>query len=98
MNPLLSEGRTIVRLEVQTDKLAGIYAVCINCNKRFTSMRGDVLNHVCVVLHKANKKGEFFNEGEIDIEVILSVLNARANHINALEESGPYSIYLTNHL
>jgi hypothetical protein len=38
-NPLPSEGRTIVRLEVQADKLAGIYAVCINCNKRFTSMR-----------------------------------------------------------
>lgn len=55
---------------------------------------GDVLNHVCDVLHKANKKGEFFNEGEIDIEVTLSVLNARANHINALKESGPYSIYL----
>jgi hypothetical protein len=55
---------------------------------------GDVLNHVCDVLHKANKKGKFFNEGEIDIEVTLSVLNARANHINALKESGPYSIYL----
>ncbi|MGC2570635.1 MAG: hypothetical protein WA364_03915 [Candidatus Nitrosopolaris sp.] len=39
MDPLPSEGRTIVRLEVQADNEAGIYAVCIKCNKRFTSMR-----------------------------------------------------------
>ncbi|MGC2571696.1 MAG: hypothetical protein WA364_09315 [Candidatus Nitrosopolaris sp.] len=38
MNQLPSERRTTGRLEVQSDKVAGIYAVCINCNKRFTSM------------------------------------------------------------
>ena len=38
MNPP-SETRTIVRPEVQADKVAGISAVCLNCNKRFTSMR-----------------------------------------------------------
>jgi S-methylmethionine-dependent homocysteine/selenocysteine methylase len=39
MNQLPSEGRTVLRLEAQADNVAGIYAVCINCNKRFTSMR-----------------------------------------------------------
>lgn len=39
MNQLAdSEGRTVVRMEVDSDKLS-IDAVCINCNKRFTSMR-----------------------------------------------------------
>jgi hypothetical protein len=55
---------------------------------------GHVLTEIIDVLYRANKKRHFFNEGEIDIEVTLSVLNARANHINAMKESGPYSIYL----
>ncbi len=39
MNQLAdSEGRTVVRIEVDSDKLY-IDAVCINCNKRFTSIR-----------------------------------------------------------
>jgi hypothetical protein len=39
MNQLAdSEGRTVVRIEVDSDKLC-IDAVCINCNKRFTSIR-----------------------------------------------------------
>ena len=39
MNQLAeSEGRTDVGIEINSDKLS-INAVCINCNKRFTSMR-----------------------------------------------------------
>jgi hypothetical protein len=39
MNQLAdSEGRTVVRMEVYSDKSC-IDAVCINCNKRFTSIR-----------------------------------------------------------
>jgi hypothetical protein len=39
MNQLAdSEGRTVVRIEVDSDKLC-IDAVCIDCNKRFTSIR-----------------------------------------------------------
>ena len=39
MNQLAdSEGRAVVRIEVDSDKLY-IDAVCINCNKRFTSIR-----------------------------------------------------------
>ena len=39
MNQLSSEGRTLVKIEVHSDKVWIIDAVCINCNKRFTSMR-----------------------------------------------------------
>ncbi|MGA9154993.1 MAG: hypothetical protein WBZ36_30790 [Candidatus Nitrosopolaris sp.] len=40
MNQLAdSEGRTVVGIEINSDKLC-IDAVCINCNKRFTSIRG----------------------------------------------------------
>lgn len=39
MNQPSSQRRTIARLDVQFNKVAGIYAACINCNKRFTSMR-----------------------------------------------------------
>ncbi|MGC2572580.1 MAG: hypothetical protein WA364_13795 [Candidatus Nitrosopolaris sp.] len=37
MNQPSEARRTIIA--VQSGKVAGIYAVCINCNKRFTSMR-----------------------------------------------------------
>jgi hypothetical protein len=63
VNPLPSEGRTIVRLEVQTDKLADIYAVCINCNKRFTSMRA-VSMHLKVTA--ARHAVIFSNHGNYD--------------------------------
>ena len=63
MNPLPSEGTTIVRLEVQADKLAGIYAVCINCNKRFTSMRA-VSMHLKVTA--ARHAVIFSNHGNYD--------------------------------
>jgi hypothetical protein len=39
MNELSSDGRTLVRIEVHSDKVSIIDAVCINCNKRFKSMR-----------------------------------------------------------
>jgi RNase P subunit RPR2 len=38
MNQLLCEGRT-VRIQINSDKASIIEAVCINCNKRFKSMR-----------------------------------------------------------
>jgi len=39
MNQLPSEQTAITRPDLNSDKVADIYAVCINCNKRFTSMR-----------------------------------------------------------
>ena len=54
-----SEARTIIA--VQAGKVAGIYAVCINCNKRFTSMRavsmhlkGTANRHVVVFSNHGN--------------------------------------------
>jgi hypothetical protein len=55
---------------------------------------GKVLKDIVQVLCRANTERQFFNEGEIDLEVTLSILNAKINHLGALKESGPYSIYL----
>jgi hypothetical protein len=55
---------------------------------------GKVLKDINHVLCRANSKRQFFNEGEIDLEVTISVLNATINHLKSLKESGPYSIYL----
>jgi predicted metalloprotease len=63
VDQLTSEARTIVRPEVQADKLAGIYAVCINCNKRFTSMRA-VSMHLKVTA--ARHAVIFSNHGNYD--------------------------------
>lgn len=45
-------------------------------------------------LESADRKHRFFNEGEIDLEVILSILNATVNRMGALKELGPFAIYL----
>ena len=39
INELSSDGRTLVRIEVHSDKVWIIEAARINCNKRFTSTR-----------------------------------------------------------
>jgi hypothetical protein len=39
MNQLSSGGRTLVGIQIHSDKVRIIDAVCINCNKRFKSMR-----------------------------------------------------------
>jgi hypothetical protein len=39
MNQLSSGGRTLVGIHIHSDKVRIIDAVCINCNKRFKSMR-----------------------------------------------------------
>jgi predicted metalloprotease len=72
VNQLLSEGRTIVRLEVQADKVAGIYAVCINCNKRLTSMRA-VSMHLKVTA--ARQAVFFYNHGNYDKKTGLTTNN-----------------------
>jgi hypothetical protein len=55
---------------------------------------GELLQHIEDTLNKANKHHRFFNSGEIDIEVIFSILNARIDHISTLKYLGPYAIYL----
>jgi phage replication-related protein YjqB (UPF0714/DUF867 family) len=54
----------------------------------------DLIQDITETLKKANLHNRFFNEGEIDIEVIFSVLNALSNPTKALKEIGPYAIIL----
>ena len=54
----------------------------------------EIWEHIETVLESANTNNRFFNLGEIDLEVIFSVLKARAHHINALKDLGSYAIYL----
>jgi hypothetical protein len=46
------------------------------------------------ILEKTNQTYQFFNNDEIDLEQILTILKSRVNHKNALKELGPYAIFL----
>lgn len=54
----------------------------------------DLIQDITETLEKANRDNRFFNQGEIDIEVIFSVLNGLSNPTKALKEIGPYAIYI----
>jgi hypothetical protein len=56
---------------------------------------GDVLMEIEERLESANHNYQFFNEGEIDLEVILSILNANTDYGIVLKETGPFTIYLS---
>jgi hypothetical protein len=78
LNQLPSEVNTIARLEVQADKVASIYAVCINCNKRFTSMRA-VSMHLkitaarhAVQLNRELRQEDSFTVGDFNVEVVVT--------------------------
>jgi hypothetical protein len=55
---------------------------------------GDLIRHITNTLERANQNSRFFNQGEIDIEVIFSVLNGRTNPVRTLKESGPFTIHM----
>jgi hypothetical protein len=55
----------------------------------------EVLKDIDGRLESVNQNYQFFNEGEIDLEVILSILNANADYKDALKEVGPFAIYLS---
>ena len=55
----------------------------------------DVLKEIEMRLESVNHGYQFFNEGEIDLEVILSILNANTDYRKALKEVGPFAIYLS---
>jgi hypothetical protein len=55
----------------------------------------DVLKDIDGGLESANQNYQFFNEGEIDLEIILSILNANTDCKDALKEVGPFAIYLS---
>jgi hypothetical protein len=51
------------RLDLNSDKVADIYAVCVNCNKRFTSMRSISMH----LKGTANRHAvNFVNRGKYD--------------------------------
>jgi excinuclease UvrABC nuclease subunit len=56
---------------------------------------GDILEHTIETLKTANQESIFFNQGEVDLEVIFSILNSRTDHIKTIKELGPYPIYLS---
>jgi hypothetical protein len=55
---------------------------------------GELLDHIENTLKNANMDSKFFKQGEMDMEVILSILNSRIDPVNTLKDLGPYSIYI----
>ena len=75
MNQLPSEERTIATLDLNSDKVANIYAVCVNCNKRFTSIRA-ISMHLKVTA--ARHVVTFSNHGIYDKKTGLRTNNCAA--------------------
>ena len=67
-----SHGRTIVRQEVHSETVGIIDVICINCNKRFTSMRA-VSMHLKVTA--ARHVVIFINYGNYDKKTGLREMN-----------------------
>jgi hypothetical protein len=71
MNQLSCEGRT-VRIQINSDKASIIEAVCINCNKRFKSMRAVSMHlKMTATRHAVN----FINYGNYSNKTGLRELN-----------------------
>jgi hypothetical protein len=71
MHQSLSE-KTLVRIEVPSHKVWTIEAACINCNKRFTSMRAVSMHlKMTATRHVAN----FINYGNYDKKTGLREIN-----------------------
>ena len=72
MNELSFDGRALVRIETHSDKVWIIDAVCINCNKRFKSMRAVSMHlKMTATRHSVN----FINYGNYDKKTGLRELN-----------------------
>lgn len=68
----LSSQETLARIEVHSDKVLAIDALCINCNKRFKSMRA-VSMHLKVTA--ARHAVIFTNYGNYDKKTGLRGIN-----------------------
>ena len=79
MNQIPPEGRTLVKIEVRSDKVWIIDAVCINCNKRFTSMRAISMH---LKMTAARHAVIFINYGNYDKKTGLREMN-RARVLNS---------------
>ena len=67
-----SDARTLVRIDVLSDKVLIIDAVCINCNKRFKSMRAVSMHlRMTATRHSVN----FIKYGNYDKKTGLRELN-----------------------
>ena len=66
-------------LDLNSDKVADIYAVCVNCNKRFTSIRA-ISMHLKVTA--ARHAVTFSNHGVYDKKTGLRTNNC-ANYYNS---------------
>ena len=75
MNQLPSEERTIAALDLNSSKVVDIYAVCVNCNKRFTSIRA-ISMHIKVTA--ARHAVTFSNHGVYDKKTGLRTNNCAA--------------------
>jgi hypothetical protein len=72
MNQLSSEARTVVRVQLHSDRVSIIDAVCVNCNKRFKSMRAVSMHlKMTATRHVVN----FINYGNYDKKTGLRELN-----------------------
>jgi len=72
MDELSSDARTLVRIDVLSDKVLIIDAVCINCNKRFKSMRAVSMHlRMTATRHSVN----FIKYGNYDKKTGLRELN-----------------------
>ncbi|MFZ0510346.1 MAG: hypothetical protein WAM14_01960 [Candidatus Nitrosopolaris sp.] len=68
-----SKGTNLVRIQVHSDKVRIIDAVCINCNKRFKSMRAVSMHlKITAARHIVN----FVNYGDYDKKTGLRELNS----------------------
>jgi hypothetical protein len=67
-----SSQATLARIEVHSDKVLTIHAVCINCNKRFKSMRAVSMHlKMTATRHSVN----FINYGNYDKKTGIRELN-----------------------
>jgi hypothetical protein len=72
MNQIPPEGKIVVGIDVHSDKVWIIDAVCINCKKRFQSMRA-VTMHLKVTA--ARHTVIFINNGNYDKKTGLRAMN-----------------------
>lgn len=54
---------------------------------------GHIVDHIYDVLKRKNQEYRYYQDNEIDIEVILSILNRCVTHNESLKELGPYALY-----
>ena len=79
MNQLSSQGRTLVRIQMHSDKVRIIDAICINCNKPFKSIRAVSMHlKMTATPHAVN----FINYGNYSKQTGLGIESPRILNFN----------------